>query len=1029
LLCSGLAASCGGAHHAIAYDGTALTIDGRRTPISATEFHYWQLPAPRLWPAAFHRIRQAGYNAVATDLYWGYHSPRPGAYDFTGVRDLDALFDDAAREGLYVVVQSGPYIDAGADASGLPDWLLAHTAGIAALRSRYLRESREWFERIDAIVARHQLANGSGTIVLDEIGDRDAAATARLQRQARVDGVTVPFATQEFAEFYDGLRWGWSSDPQAAEAAPYDEMPSAGASGAVVPIADWRTHADDDEIEPTFNDQAWPPLLAARSFDFDEAGRPPIVGPSPKVEQFFGVDDYGFHHGAVWYRGRFTASRGVRAFSIVGIAGAAGGCAVWLNGRYLGSDVAGNDGLTRANFAIAPSMLRSRRDNVIAILYENAGHNQDFNRDNTRVAPRGMLRAWIDGSSQRIAWRILGNGEYNTDPVRGPLNAGGLAGEIAGWQNPSFADTAWSEVTMPDRNARPGVRWYRATFPLGAAPPTGAFPALRIADAPGSDYHASIFVNGWLVAHFAADGSTHIVPLPPGIVANDRANSLAIAIWNLNGKRSVASVSLTAVRAFDDPHERLADVADVRSRNAVAHLDLGVASGGKSQAPHFVYAGTQTAPTIRVRPGDTIAIDLHNELLRSSSTENAVNLHFHGLDVAPVRPGDDVLTTLALPGDSVHYRVKIPTTQPPGLYWYHPHAHGATYWQVTSGMAGAIVVEGLQDREPPLQAMRERVIVIRDVQNVANIMAIPWYARKMTPKTYASDADDAPGPNGACLPEPGLHVTLNDFVTPEIPIARGEQQLFRVVNAAASRVLDLAVDNERVGLVGVDGYPIALYPGNPAVVWTTHVVVPPAGRAEFIVTGQAMPALLRSRCYDSGPAGDRDPQAVLAVLQSAGTPPGATPSSEGAEPTSPSESPLLAASRPAVERTIHLTEDANGFYINGRAFSMDGRPAVIARAGTLEEWTLVNDTDEVHDIHVHQVHFLVESIDGKGVVPRIWRDTVLVPAQRHRGGKTDPGSARILVDFRNPGVRGTFVFHCHMLDHEDGGMMAIVKVI
>jgi FtsP/CotA-like multicopper oxidase with cupredoxin domain len=1030
LLFAAVTVSCGGAHHALAYDGTVLSIDGQRTPIAAAAFHYWQLPAPALWRGAFNRIRASGYNAVAIDLYWGYHSPRPGAYDFTGVRDLDALFDDAAREHLYVVVASGPYIDAGADASGLPDWMLAHTAGSRVLAARYVRESHEWFDRIDAIIARHQLTDGGGTIVLDEVEERDLARTAALQRKARADGITVPFATQTFALAFDGIPWGWSRDPQDFDgitgghagvwprAAPQPDLP---------PIGGWKSRPDDDEIEPTFNDQAWPPLLVSGPLDRDEAASTGTAVNPLRLKQFFGVDDYGFHHGAVWYRGHFGASGSEKAFSLRGIAGRTGACGVWLNGHYLGSAVANDRGLIRADFPIAPATLRRGRDNVVSVLFENAGHDEDFNRDSSAVQPRGMLWAALTGSSARIAWRILGNGEYNSDPVRGPLNAGGLAGEIAGWQDPALPDASWRPVTLPASVSRAGVIWYRTHVMLDVALPSDVFLALRVEDAPRADYRASIFFNGWLMAHTIGGVSTHTIPVPTGIVALHGENTIAIAVWSLDGRSGLGRVGLTAVRAFVDPHSRMPEPPEVVARNGIAHFDLAVASTGARPAPQFLYQGLPTAPAIRVWPGDTIAIALHNELPRSTSTVNAVNLHFHGLDVAPVKPGDDVLTTLAAPGGWLHYRVTISKTQPPGLYWYHPHAHGETYWQVTSGMSGAIVVEGLTDRIAALRAMRQRIIVVRDGQNVANIMSIPWYARKMTPKTYAADADDSPGPNAACLPEPGLHLTLNGLVAPAIAISNGERQFFRVLNATASRVLDLSVDNERIGLVAVDGYPIASYPGNPAIVWTSHVVVPPAGRAEFIVTGQSFPSLLRTRCYDSGTAGDRDPQAVLAVLTGdvEGPPPDAGLESVAYKGAS---SPIAAAP-PAVKRTITLTEDSNGFYIDGRAFSMDARPAVVARAGTLEQWTLLNETDEVHDIHIHQVHFLVESLDGAGAYPRIWRDTVLVPPRRRRGGKLFPGVARILVDFRNPLTRGTFVFHCHMLDHEDGGMMAIVKVV
>jgi FtsP/CotA-like multicopper oxidase with cupredoxin domain len=384
--------------------------------------------------------------------------------------------------------------------------------------------------------------------------------------------------------------------------------------------------------------------------------------------------------------------------------------------------------------------------------------------------------------------------------------------------------------------------------------------------------------------------------------------------------------------------------------------------------------------------------------------------------------------TLARPGASLHYVVHVLKSQQPGMYWYHPHAHGETYWQVTSGMAGAIIVEGLKDRVPSLAAMHEQIVVVRDVQETPNILVIPWYARKMTRATYAPDADDNAGPNRACLPEVGLHLTVNDSEQPAIEIAPGERQLFRVLNASASRVLDLAIDNERLGIVAIDGYPVGAYPGNPAIVWTDHVIVPPAGRAEFVATGQSGPTLLRSRCYDSGPAGDRDPQAVLAILR---------PANPTAEASVGVRTSMAANSRdatifpatPAVRRTVTLTENATGFFIDGRAFSMGAPPAIVARSGTLEEWTIRNDTDEVHDFHIHQVHFLVESLDGARIKPRTWRDTVLVPARRDAGGRRISGTAKILVDFRNPAIRGTFVFHCHMLDHEDGGMMATIKVI
>ncbi len=638
----------------------------------------------------FRRIRADGYNAVATDLYWGYHSSRPGAYDFSGIRDLDVLFDDAAREHLYVVVRSGPYIDGDANASGLPGWMLSHAAVRSVLRKRYALESREWFQRIDRIVARHQLTDGRGTIVLDQIDDR-AASRTQLQRQARHDGVTVPVSSLVFADPYAGMLWGWTSTPSSDSSYV---APTHAATGDVhLPeIAGWRIHSDDDETEAAFNDRAWPQLLLNRAFDSDDGSAIGAPAGRGRSNRFFGVDDYGFHHGAVWYRGHFVASGRERAFALTGIAGRSGAWGVWLNGSYLGNTIASSDGVTNSTFPIVATQLRAGRDNLLSVLFENAGHETDPNRDSSGTLPRGMLQAALFPHATSIAWQILGNGEYNVDPERGPLDAGGLAGEIAGWQNPSFSDRSWRTTKLPASTIRPGVVWYKTRVRTDVTLTAGILLALRIQDLSYRDYRASVFFNGWMVAHVTgAAGAVQIVPLPPGILSNPGDNTIAVAVWNLSGRKGLGRISFTTVRAFDNAHVALPNLPVLESRDGVARLQL-TASGGRFGAPPRLFGFGAAAPTIRVRPGDAIDIELRNELPHSTQTANAVNLHFHGLNVTPNKPGDDVLTSLAPPGGRLHYRFVVPASQPPGLYWYHPHSHGETYWQVTSGMAGAIVV-------------------------------------------------------------------------------------------------------------------------------------------------------------------------------------------------------------------------------------------------------------------------------------------------------------------------------------------------
>jgi FtsP/CotA-like multicopper oxidase with cupredoxin domain len=162
-----------------------------------------------------------------------------------------------------------------------------------------------------------------------------------------------------------------------------------------------------------------------------------------------------------------------------------------------------------------------------------------------------------------------------------------------------------------------------------------------------------------------------------------------------------------------------------------------------------------------------------------------------------------------------------------------------------------------------------------------------------------------------------------------------------------------------------------------------------------------------------------------------GSPPSAAASAAGAvsaaqltedivAPSLPQEDHAPAWPAPAARRTITFTEDANGFYIDGKTFDMDAPPSIVARAGTMEDWTILNKTDEVHDFHIHQIHFAAERIDGKTVREPHWQDTIVVHPR---------GSVRLLMDFRDPIIRGTFLYHCHILDHEDQGMMAKIRVI
>ncbi len=483
----------------------------------------------------------------------------------------------------------------------------------------------------------------------------------------------------------------------------------------------------------------------------------------------------------------------------------------------------------------------------------------------------------------------------------------------------------------------------------------------------------------------------------------------------------------------------------VKALNGIAKLSLSVNENNVTGLPEFEYEHMRdVAPTIDVKPGDTIVVDVKDDLPKTpppavSSLEEDINLHFHGLGVSPQKPGDDVLSVLAKPGEKLHYVVHVPKTQGPGLYWYHPHVHGETSYQVgASGMSGAIIVEGLTRHLPGLATMTQRLIIVRATGPGGEDAAAMEMGDDGMPEAHGAADARRIRPQGInrapCTTPDGLKVTLNGVSHPVISIAPGERQFFRVLNATGHKTLRLNVEGEEVEVVAIDGFALDTYPGTPPSVTESSVIIPPAGRAEFVVTGPAGGrAKFRTLCYDSGPNGDPDPYIWLGDLVAPKHPQhGADFEKRALSVGAPLPQNVYTTNLPppSARRLVVFSENKYPrFFINGKYFSMRSPPMFVVHVGTVEEWDVVNVTEEIHDFHIHQLHFLVESINGVKVAHPHWADSVIVPHRSVIGGKNVPGSLLLLMDFRDPIIRGEFVFHCHILDHEDRGMMAKIEAI
>jgi suppressor of ftsI len=483
-----------------------------------------------------------------------------------------------------------------------------------------------------------------------------------------------------------------------------------------------------------------------------------------------------------------------------------------------------------------------------------------------------------------------------------------------------------------------------------------------------------------------------------------------------------AQIFLAALGCFAQTVS-LPEPPQVGAMNHVVSLTLhAVNENGRDG---FAFDGKTVAPVIRGSPGDVLKITYINDLPAKSGETCAVspcmdmtNLHFHGLTVSPDAPQDDVLGMLAKPGQVLRYTVEIPRDHPPGLFWYHTHPHGESHRQVLDGMSGAIVIEGIEPYVPQVRRLRERVLVLRgrSIERDPNAAALKQQVEI---------------PSKGCRGEAEAVeeiFTVNGAVRPQIEIAPGERQFWRIVNASADRYMDLQVDGQTFEIVALDGMPLAYHdPKRPTRV-TNHLLLAPAGRLEAIITGPqpGTHSALRSLCVDSGPDGDPNPEMVLADL--------VRPSSDHSSSnnsSSDSRSELVHASddRPptykpidveplkkaAPDFTVTFTEDKNGFYINGRKFAPDASPMTSARVGTYQHWRIVNATAELHPFHIHQVHFLAYAENGVPLAQPAWLDTVNVPY----GSSVD-----VILDLTDPVIKGMSVFHCHLLNHEDKGMMA-----
>ncbi len=399
----------------------------------------------------------------------------------------------------------------------------------------------------------------------------------------------------------------------------------------------------------------------------------------------------------------------------------------------------------------------------------------------------------------------------------------------------------------------------------------------------------------------------------------------------------------------------------------------------------FAYNGQVPGPTLEVWEGDRLIIHLRNELTEETT------VHWHGLhlpwfaDGSPFHP--------IAPGEEAVYDFTImPGTA--GTYWYHPHPHHRTAYQVAKGLYGAIIVRAADD---PLPEMTEKLLVLADNRFLDDGSVDLPERRSMQGRI-----DFENGREGDVL-------FINGQIMPTIPIRAGEVQRWRIVNASAARVYRLAIPGHELLHVGTDG---GLFEKPVA---TDDVIIANSERVEILVRGTEAPGTrttLQDLPYDryipqTRPA-DWDKPRDLLTLEYTADPPVARVEI----PATLRKIEWLDTADVTSTRVMALTQG----FINGKTMDM-ARVDETAALGATEIWQIENLVGMDHPFHLHGFSFQV--LDRNGVpdpFPK-WEDTVNVP--KHE-------TVRFIVRFDD--YPGKWMFHCHILDHEVEGMMGILEV-
>lgn len=499
-------------------------------------------------------------------------------------------------------------------------------------------------------------------------------------------------------------------------------------------------------------------------------------------------------------------------------------------------------------------------------------------------------------------------------------------------------------------------------------------------------------------------------------------------------------------KPFQNPPEITSHNGVLDTQLLVGYTDPNKVSIGGCGVKLRTYNGQLVGPTLRAKPGDTLDILLDNRLPVETPDQvadqfeqermnahlsvvpasfNTTNLHTHGLHVSPAGNSDNVLLSI-LPQTKFPYEIKVPANHAPGTFWYHAHAHGSTSIQVGSGMAGALILADDDAKIPP---------ALREANKGEKIMVLQTIL-------YDTDGElnqiSALFPDKANCPNPGTwtcskrQVTINGQIQPVITMRPGEVQRWRLIDSGFRESFYLHLEGHALHEIALDG----LYLGRVDT-WQPNqtVELEPGYRSDLLVQASLTPGTYRL-LNAPVPAtvslrAIAQAEQVIAIIKVEGQPVDMKlPTDAKMAPLAPFPGVDLKARANGVQTVVFklgsdISTKRNYFQINAEAFDPNHERKVVLN--TIDQWTLTTMGDPPtnpkaippvpHVFHIHVNPFQYER-QGPAGPETVWKDTVIV----------EPKTVLNVYTHYTDYV-GAFVMHCHILDHEDLGMMEVVEVV